>query len=181
MRAIGPPIWKNHLGEWCDQEWKCLIPSRYDPVMHLRCCRCWEGRNNPSRPEWGLCNELNGSEGASWISDHSLVFSKGFRRGTTVVGSGIGENRRVCEDFEEIVESSTMNLLDEPQGFGTMAYECSTTGQVKRDRKRRDPIVGSNWTKLKCEISRLEPIYRKMQLRTKGWAWRVIEMVPETP
>jgi len=60
------------------------------------------------------------------------------------VGSGIGENRRVCEDFEEIVESSTMNLLDEPQGFGTMAYECSTTSRVKRDGKRRDPTVGSN-------------------------------------
>ena len=50
-----------------------------------------------------------------------------------VVGSGIGENRRVFEDFEEVVESSTVNLLDEPQGFGTTAYKCSMTSQVKRD------------------------------------------------
>jgi len=157
-------------------------PSRWAPqMMHLRCCRCWEGRDNTSRPEWGLCNELNGSEGASRISDHSLVFSKGFRRGTRVVRSGIGENRRVFEDFEEIVKGSTMNPLDEPRGFGTMAHECSTTSRVKRDRIRRDPTVGSNWMKLKCEISSLESNYRKMRLRTKGWAWRGMETVPKTP
>jgi len=156
--------------------WSCV-----GTLMHLQCCRCWEGRNNTSRPEWGLCNEFNGSEGASRIPDHSLVFSKGFRRGTTLVRSGIDENRRVFEDFEVIVEGSTMNPLDKPQGFGTMAYECSTTSRVKRDGKRRDPTVGSNWTKLKCEISSLESNYRKMRLGTRGWAWRGMETVPETP
>jgi len=159
-------------------DWYYTLPFIADTPSMLQVL--W-GRNNTSRPEWGLCNKLNGSEGASRISDHSLGFSKGFRRGTTVVRSGIDENQRVFEDFEEIVESSTMNRLYEPQGFGTMAYECSTMSRVKQDRKRRDPTVGSNWTKLKCEILSLESIYQKMRLRTKGWAWRGMETVPETP
>jgi len=50
----------------------------------------------------------------------------------------------MCEDFEEIVESSTMNLLDEPQGFIMTAYECFMTSQVKRDQKQQDPMVGLN-------------------------------------
>ena len=32
LRAMDPLIWKNYLGEWCDQEWKCPIPSWYDWV-----------------------------------------------------------------------------------------------------------------------------------------------------
>ena len=89
----------RHAGTW---------PTR-ETVMHFWCCRCWEGETIPlDRSEVYATNWM--AEGASWISDHSLVFLKGFWRGTTVVWSGIGENQRVFEDFEEIHQESCAPL-----------------------------------------------------------------------